>query len=66
MERESLEMQLKHRWKQAAKAKWGPAKTLGLRETVGLERGSTAFSTASPEKGESGLRESLELQTERG
>lgn len=64
MERKSLEMQLEQGWKWAVKAKWWPAKRLWLREPFDLEKGSAAFSTASPEKGELGLRESLELQTE--
>lgn len=66
MGRQSLDMQLKQGWKWAAKAKRRPAKRLGLRESPGLDHGSAAFSTASPKKGELGLRESPELQTEWG
>lgn len=39
MERESLDMLLEQGWKWAAKAKCGPARRLGLRETFGLENG---------------------------
>lgn len=50
MDRRSLDIQLKQGQQWAAKAKWGPAKRLGLRETFGLENGSAAFSRASSER----------------
>lgn len=50
MDRKNLDIQLKQGWQWAAKAKWGPAKRLGLREAFGLENGSAAFPRASPDR----------------